>query len=62
VGSEQFVDATKQQLGIKAKGRQVIGENGTYELRESAAPYRAHFDPKNGVLRLKNTYFWDDIV
>ena len=62
VGSEQFVEATKQQLGIKAKGRQVIGGNGTYELREPALSYTAHFDPKNGVLSLENTYFWNDIV
>jgi hypothetical protein len=62
VGSEQFVAATKQLLGSKAKGRQVIGENETYELREAAAPYRAHFDLKNSVLRPENTYFWNAIV
>ena len=23
---------------------------------------RANFTPENGLLRLKNTYFWDDII
>jgi putative transposase len=62
VGSEQFVDITKQQLGSKANGRQVIGDGETYELREEAAPYRTHFDSKNSVLRPENMYFWNAIA
>jgi hypothetical protein len=23
---------------------------------------RAYFTPENGILRLKNTYFWDDTI
>lgn len=60
VGSELFVTATKEKLGIKGKGREVIGGDGSYELRESAAPYRAIFGNENGGLRLQNEYFWND--
>jgi putative transposase len=28
VGSKEFVTATKEKLGFKAKGREVVGRNG----------------------------------
>ncbi len=59
VGNEPFVRETKQRLGIKAVGREVIGVDGSYELREPVTPYEAVFDPKNGDLRAENTYYWD---
>jgi len=59
VGSKRFVEATKERLGIKARGRKVLGENGTYELREPQAAYGDDFTPENGGLRVENTYFWD---
>jgi len=40
VGCKGFVEATKERLGIRAKGRKVFSKNGAYELREPAAPYR----------------------
>jgi hypothetical protein len=58
VGSKGFVEATKERLGIRAKGRKVFRNNRAYELREPAAPYKGVFGPENGVLRLENTYFW----
>ena len=33
VGSESFVNATKEKLGIKAQGREVIEADGSYALR-----------------------------
>jgi hypothetical protein len=36
--------------------------NGTYELREPAAPYSGNFDGENGPLSVENTYFWDNIL
>jgi len=60
VGSKGFIEATKERLGIRAKGRKVFRNNGAYELREPAAPYKGVFDPENVVLRLENTYFWRD--
>lgn len=58
VGSKRFVETTKERLGIRAKGRKVFNNNGAYELREPAVPYKGDFEPENGVLRLENTYFW----
>jgi REP element-mobilizing transposase RayT len=34
VGSEAFVTATKEKLGVKVKGREMIDDDGTYVLRE----------------------------
>ena len=39
-------------------GRKVINRSEGYELREPAAPYNLHFDPKNVVLRPENAYCW----
>ena len=41
VGSKSFVTMTKERLEDKAKGRKVIGEDRTYELRESPDSYKA---------------------
>lgn len=60
VGSKAFVSATKERLGFKVKGRKVVGEGGSYELRESPAPYKEIFGHENGVLRPQNEYFWED--
>jgi putative transposase len=60
VGSEGFVKATKEKLGFKVKGREVIGGNGSYELREPPAAYKGIFGGENVVPRLQNEYFWED--
>ncbi|MFH2220491.1 MAG: transposase [Pseudomonadota bacterium] len=62
VGGEPFVKATKEKLGIKGKGREVIGKDGSYELRESTEPYKAILGHENEGLRLQNAYFWNDNV
>ena len=59
VGSEEFVEKTKAQLGIRAIGRKVSGGDGVYELREGEISYKAIFGGENSGLRPKNTYFWD---
>lgn len=61
VGSERFVTTTKEKLGVKGKGRQVLGGDGSYELRESPAPYKAILGHENDSLRPHNAYSWDDI-
>ena len=53
--------ATKEKLGFKAKGREVIGGDGSYELRESPAPYNGILGHENAVLRPQNEYPWEDI-
>jgi len=55
------VEITKERLGIKAKGRRATTQNSSYELREPAAPYWGVFGVKNGLPRLENAYFWDEI-
>jgi len=61
VGSKSFIETTIKKLGIRAKGRKVVGSNKSYELREPAVPY-GNFTHKNGHLRHQNTYFWNDII
>lgn len=39
VGREAFVTMTKERLGSRAKGREVIGGDGIYVLQESPEPY-----------------------
>jgi putative transposase len=60
-GSKLFIEDTKEKLGMKAHGREVIERDGAYQLREALEPYGYDFAPKNDDLRLENRYFWDDI-
>lgn len=59
VGSEGFIEKTELVLGIKALGREVIGGDRTYELREPGVPYGIDSGDEIGDLRPENTYFWD---
>ena len=60
VGSKGFVAATKKKLGFKVKGRKVVGEGGSYELREPPGPYKGIFGHENGALMPQNEFFWED--
>jgi putative transposase len=60
VGSEAFVRDTKERLGIKAVGREVMGKEGFYELRESEVSYGANFGRENRDLRQENAFSWDE--
>jgi len=57
VGSNEFISETKRNLASRAIGRDVLDNNGVFELREPSVSYSAHFDRKKNVLRLENTYF-----
>ena len=59
VGSEAFVEKTKEELGTRGIGREISEENGVYELRERGIPYTVNFTGKNSDLRPKNTYSWN---
>jgi putative transposase len=59
VGNRRFAEATKDRLGIKAKGRRVIGGDGSHEVRELPVAYGRDFGPKNGPLSFQNSYFWN---
>jgi hypothetical protein len=39
--------------------REMAGVDGSYELRETKAAYKAVLDGKNGSLRQKNGLFWN---
>jgi len=62
VGSELFVSSTKEKLGIKAKGRDVFGTDGSYELREDAASYKPLFEHEKAALNSENAFFWNDNI
>ena len=59
VGNEAFVRETKEKLGVRAIGREVIGADGSYELRDPEIPYKALFAPENDDLREENAFFWE---
>ena len=58
VGSERFVDQVKAELGIKARHRQIAGQDRTFALRESSQPYGGHFGREIVALSPNNTAFW----
>lgn len=62
VGSERCVEHLNAELGVRAQHRQVALADGLSTLRESAEPYRSHFDRTNEVLRPNNTVTWQTIV
>jgi hypothetical protein len=62
VGSLAFVETVKNDLGVKARHREVIQAGGVYALREPAEAYAGKFTGKNEVLRAENTFFWDETV
>lgn len=55
MGSESFVTAMKENLGIKGKWREVIGDDGSYELRETTEAYKAILRHENDAVRLPPT-------
>jgi REP element-mobilizing transposase RayT len=58
VGSRSYVENVKVLLGFRAKGRDVIGGDEGYQLREESAPYKAFLGAENGDIGLENTYSW----
>ncbi len=61
VGSKEFTETTKRQLGIRAMGRKVIDSQGLCELRESEAAYKVNFAHENRGIDVYNAYFWNAI-
>ena len=61
-GSRAFVTETKERLGIRAKGRKMVGTGDNCESRESPAPYKGISGHENEVIRLQNEYFWENAV
>ena len=59
VGSESFVDAVKDELGIRAKSRIVHQDKDSYQLREGVGPYNTIFHTENNVLSHNNGLYWN---
>ena len=60
IGSQSYVEKIKDALGNKARNRAVRASNESHTLREAEKPYTHGFDGKNGILRLENTYLWNE--
>jgi putative transposase len=59
VGCSAYVEALKQQLGPRAKGRDILAVEGAHQLRETKAAYQGIFEGEKGGLRLENRWFWN---
>jgi hypothetical protein len=46
-------------MGTLAIGRKQIGAGDSYQLREPASPYNAHFEIKKEDIGPENTWLWD---
>lgn len=58
IGSKSYIEKTKEILGINSTGRKILQNDEDFIIRESLAPYKAHFTPKKEALSPQNTYFW----
>ena len=61
VGDKEFVVDTRTELGVKAIGRKVLGDNENFELRESQIPYNPLFAPEKCALSSENSYFGNQL-
>ena len=61
LGAKGFVKTTQEKLGIKGKGQEILGGNGSYQLREAQTANNGFFDLGNSHLRSQNTNFYENI-
>ena len=59
VGNRSFVERVKSLMRALAIGRKSTEAGDSYQLREPAVPYIAHFGGKKGDIGPENTWFWD---
>ena len=50
VGSQTYVQAVKNELGMSAKARQIEAQAGLYRVREPRGSYICDFDAQNSGL------------
>ena len=60
VGSLEFVQKLKQELGARAKGRKMVGGPGDFVLREPTASYNSFFGAKKEDIGSDNAIYWDN--
>jgi len=51
VGDQRFIEAIKKEMGMIAKFRKTLEEDGVYEIRDDVMPYSIHFSAKNSCIR-----------
>ncbi len=59
VGNEGFVRRLKSLMGINAIGRKSNSDGDSYQLREPAGLYNAHFEAEKGDISLENSHLWN---
>ena len=59
VGDLRFIVKVREELGMRAAGRDSAKSGTGYELKESGVSYSYDFGVKNGTQSPENTYFWD---
>ena len=59
IGNRSFVERVKSLMGALAIGRKSTEAGDSYQLREPAVPYIAHFGGKKGDIGSENTWLWD---
>ena len=58
VGSKEFIENTKEELGPLFESRKVDGEDGQYELHERQEPFNSPLIPEIDVESHMNAYEW----
>ena len=53
VGSSEYVQKTREVLGVKGKVRTLVENDGCFLLRETVADYSSVFDAEKGVIGVK---------
>lgn len=59
VGNQDYITTIKEQLGIRAKGRKIYENNGTYQLREERRHYNIRFNSEMSDIDGDNAVYWD---
>jgi len=58
VGSKEFVEETKEELGALFESRKVEEKGGQYELHERQIPFNSRSIPEIGPPGAMNAYLW----
>jgi len=60
VGSAEFVLKTREMLGVRGRGRDVVTAGDSFVLRELQEIYGGNFSPQNRPIAPDNGHLWDN--
>src|SRR4030095_15254019 len=60
IGTLDFVERVKSDLGIKVMHREAVHADGIYALREPSEAYARRFAAVSEALRSENTFPWNE--